>query len=78
VCVYVCQAVFSLTRLFLPLLEACASPDCPSRVINIGSIDGLRVCHVDSFAYSASKAALHRLTQAIHHTGMRGGVGHDY
>lgn len=32
-------------------------------MLNVGSIDGMRVGLVDHFAYSASKAALHRLTQ---------------
>lgn len=57
------QAVFSLTRLALPLLEASGTASDPARVLNVGSIDGLRVGLVDHFAYSASKAALHRLTQ---------------
>ncbi len=57
------QAVFSLTRLALPFLEAAATESDPARVLNVGSIDGLRVGLVDHFAYSASKAAVHRLTQ---------------
>ena len=34
---------FFLTRAFLPLLEAAGTADDPARVINVGSIDGLRV-----------------------------------
>jgi NAD(P)-dependent dehydrogenase (short-subunit alcohol dehydrogenase family) len=37
----------------------------PSRVINIGSIDGLRVSSTDNFAYGASKAAVHFLTKNL-------------
>ena len=37
------KSPFFLTRAFLPLLEAAASVDDPARVVNIGSIDGLRV-----------------------------------
>jgi NAD(P)-dependent dehydrogenase (short-subunit alcohol dehydrogenase family) len=34
-------------------------------VINIGSIDGLRTPAVDSYSYSASKAAVHMLTRHL-------------
>src|SRR5262245_33756763 len=36
------KGVFHLTRACLPLLEKAASPGDPARVINIGSIDGLK------------------------------------
>ncbi len=36
------KALFELTVRSLPLLRAAASPQDPARVINIGSIDGLR------------------------------------
>ena len=41
-------------------LEASASAQEPSRVINIGSIDGLSVPTLENYAYSASKAAVTR------------------
>ena len=50
------KAIFALTRDLLPLLLKKASKENPSRVINIGSIDGLRVSSTDNFAYGASKA----------------------
>ncbi len=59
------KAIFTLTRDLLPLLTKDASPDEPSRVINIGSIDGLRVSTTDNFAYGASKAAVHFLTKNL-------------
>ena len=59
------KAIFMLTRDLLPLLEKNASPAEPSRVINIGSIDGLRVATTDNFAYGASKAAVHFLTKNL-------------
>lgn len=59
------KSVFLLTRDLLPLLEKSAKPDDPARVINIGSIDGLRVPDVDTFAYSASKAAVHHMTRVL-------------
>ena len=59
------RAVFMLTRDLLPLLTKDASTENPSRVINIGSIDGLRVSSMDNFAYGASKAAVHFLTRNL-------------
>jgi NAD(P)-dependent dehydrogenase (short-subunit alcohol dehydrogenase family) len=59
------QGVFHTTKHFLPLLEAAAGPDQPSRVINIGSIDGIHVPVLESYSYSASKAAVHQLTRHL-------------
>ncbi len=59
------QGVFHTTKFFVPVLEATASTDRPSRVINIGSIDGIHVPSMDTFAYSASKAAVHQLTRHL-------------
>ena len=59
------KAVFMLTRDLLPMLTGHASVSRPSRVINIGSIDGLRVSSTDNFAYGASKAAVHFLTKNL-------------
>jgi NAD(P)-dependent dehydrogenase (short-subunit alcohol dehydrogenase family) len=59
------KAPFFLTRAFLPLLEAAGTRDDPARVINIGSIDGLRVPPFPTYAYSASKAGLHHLTRVL-------------
>ena len=59
------KAVFHLTQALLPLLEGAARPGDPARVINVGSIDGLRVPLWESYAYSASKAAVHHLTRAL-------------
>ena len=47
----------------LPLLTAKASAESHSAIINIGSIDGIRVPPQDTYAYSASKAGLHHLTR---------------
>jgi NAD(P)-dependent dehydrogenase (short-subunit alcohol dehydrogenase family) len=59
------KAIFHLTRALLPQLEAAAAPDDPARVINIGSIDGLHVPALETYAYSASKAAVHHLTRVL-------------
>ena len=62
------NAVFSLSRDAVPLLSKAASAKDPARIINIGSMDGIHipiVQRVPTFAYSASKAALHHLTKAM-------------
>ncbi len=59
------KSPFFLTRAFLPMLEAAGTHDDPARVINIGSIDGLRVPPMQTYAYSASKAGLHHLTRVL-------------
>ncbi|KAJ5086819.1 hypothetical protein NUU61_008126 [Penicillium alfredii] len=64
--------VFDLTQLVTPLLEKAAAPDDPSRIINIGSVDGLRVPSLETFAYSSSKAGLHHLSRVLaNHLGKR-------
>jgi NAD(P)-dependent dehydrogenase (short-subunit alcohol dehydrogenase family) len=59
------KGVFHLTRACVPLLEAAARPGDPARVINVGSIDGLRVPAFETYAYSASKAAVHHLSRVL-------------
>jgi NAD(P)-dependent dehydrogenase (short-subunit alcohol dehydrogenase family) len=59
------KAPFYLTRAFLPLLEAAGTADDPARVINVGSIDGLRVPDFPTYSYAASKAGLHQLTRVL-------------
>lgn len=56
---------FFLVQALLPLLEEAASADDPARVVNVGSIDGLRVPTESTYAYSASKAGLHHLTKVL-------------
>ncbi len=59
------KSPFFLTRALLSQLDLAASDDDPARVINIGSIDGLRVPLLPTYSYSASKAALHMLTKVL-------------
>jgi NAD(P)-dependent dehydrogenase (short-subunit alcohol dehydrogenase family) len=59
------EGVFHLTVALLPALRAAASADDPARVINIGSIDGLRPSGMENYSYSASKAAVHMLTRHL-------------
>jgi 2-deoxy-D-gluconate 3-dehydrogenase len=57
------KGVFFLTQKLLPLLRQAASAASPARVINIGSIDGIKAAVFDTFSYGASKAAVHHLTR---------------
>ncbi len=59
------EGMFHVTVGLLPALRAAASADDPARVINIGSIDGIRVPQVENYSYSASKAAVHMLTRHL-------------
>jgi NAD(P)-dependent dehydrogenase (short-subunit alcohol dehydrogenase family) len=59
------KGVFFLTQYLLPLLESAARPDDPARVINIGSIDGIKVPFIENYAYAPSKAAVHHLTRVL-------------
>lgn len=59
------KAPFHLIRHFLPLLRAAASDDKPARIINIGSVDGLKVSQAGNYGYAASKAGLHMMTRQL-------------
>ncbi|HXP37928.1 MAG TPA: SDR family oxidoreductase [Solirubrobacteraceae bacterium] len=59
------EGIFHLTVALLPALRASAERAAPARVINIGSIDGLRTPSVENYSYSASKAAVHMLTRHL-------------
>ncbi len=59
------KGVFFLTQKLLPLLRRAAAGPSPARVINIGSIDGLKSASFNSFSYGASKAAVHHLTRFL-------------
>jgi NAD(P)-dependent dehydrogenase (short-subunit alcohol dehydrogenase family) len=47
-----------------PLSSAGSATD-PARVVNIGSIDGIRISDTPHYSYSASKAAVHMLTRVL-------------
>jgi NAD(P)-dependent dehydrogenase (short-subunit alcohol dehydrogenase family) len=59
------KGVFHLTKFLVPLLQEAGTVDEPARVINIGSIDGIGVPTLETYAYSASKAAVHQLTRHL-------------
>lgn len=59
------KSIFFLTQALLPLLRKNASAEDPARIINTGSIDGLHVPGLETYAYSSSKAAVHHLTRTL-------------
>ncbi|MFK7914778.1 MAG: SDR family oxidoreductase [Pseudomonadales bacterium] len=59
------KGYFFLTQKLLPLLRSAASPERPARVINVGSIDGIKTPVFDTFSYGPSKAAAHYLTRVL-------------
>jgi NAD(P)-dependent dehydrogenase (short-subunit alcohol dehydrogenase family) len=59
------RGVFTLTVALLPELRKAVRPGDPARVVNIGSIDGLRAPGMENYSYSASKAAVHMLTRHL-------------
>ncbi|GAA6013697.1 hypothetical protein JCM11491_005062 [Sporobolomyces phaffii] len=66
------RRVFTLTQKLTPLLlKSLPSGNTegpwedPARIINIGSVDGIRVPALETYAYSASKAALHQLSRVL-------------
>jgi NAD(P)-dependent dehydrogenase (short-subunit alcohol dehydrogenase family) len=59
------EGIFHLTIGLLPALREAATADDPARVINFGSVDGLRVPRTQNYSYSAAKAAVHMLTRHL-------------
>lgn len=61
------KGAFTLTQSLLPMLKAASASGDPARVVNIGSVDGIRApaAGMNNFSYSASKAAVHLLTQQL-------------
>jgi len=59
------KGIFFLTQQLLPLLRESGNADNTSRVINIGSIDGIKTGTFDAFSYGPSKAAVHHLTRVL-------------
>ena len=56
---------FFLVQKLLPMLEKAATFDEPARIINVGSIDGIKTPVFENFSYGPSKAAIHHLTRVL-------------
>lgn len=59
------KAPFFLTQKLHDMLKAKATPEDPSKVINIASIDGQRLNPWETYAYHASKSGLIYLTRRV-------------
>ncbi|MEE2692689.1 MAG: SDR family oxidoreductase [Pseudomonadota bacterium] len=59
------KSPFFLTQVLHGALKAAASPERPSKVINIASIDGIRINPWETYSYHASKAGLIHLTRRM-------------
>ncbi len=59
------RAPFALTQACLPLLREAASPESHASVVNIASVDGVRVAGDNDWAYGMSKAGLIHLTRQL-------------
>ena len=59
------KSIFFLTQKFVKLLEKSGTNSDPSRVINVGSIDGIGIPRAETYSYPASKAAVHQLTRVL-------------
>lgn len=59
------KSPFFLTQMLYESLKAAGSAARPAKVINIGSIDGIRPNPWETYSYHASKAAIHHLTRRM-------------
>ncbi len=59
------KSPFFLTQALHPQLKAAASDQRPAKVINIASIDGIKLNPLETYSYHASKAALIYLTRRM-------------
>jgi NAD(P)-dependent dehydrogenase (short-subunit alcohol dehydrogenase family) len=59
------KSPFFLTQKLHGALKAAASAERPAKVINIGSIDGMRLNPWETYSYHASKAAILYLTKRM-------------
>ena len=59
------KSLFYLTQAFHKPLANAASAEQPAKVINIASIDGIKINPWETYAYQASKAAVIHLTRRL-------------
>ena len=59
------KSMFFLTQKLAKILEQSGNNSDPSRVINVGSIDGIGIPRAETYSYPASKAAVHQLTRVL-------------
>lgn len=59
------QTPFTMVRELLPELGAAGTADDPARIINIGSVAGMKTERLSAYSYAASKAAVHMMTRDL-------------
>lgn len=59
------KSPFWMVQALLPALREAGTAEDPARVINVGSIDGIRPSRLPVYSYGSSKAALHNLTRML-------------
>jgi len=59
------KSIFFMIQRFLPLLKVNTSQSFKSRIINIGSIDGINTPFYENYSYSIAKASVHKLTKVL-------------
>ncbi len=59
------KSLFFLTQALFQLLKKAASQERPAKVINIASIDGIKINPWETYPYQASKAAVIHLTRRL-------------
>lgn len=59
------KGLFFLTQALHPMLKESGSFERPAKVINIASIDGLKINPWQTYSYQASKAAVIQLTRRV-------------
>jgi NAD(P)-dependent dehydrogenase (short-subunit alcohol dehydrogenase family) len=61
------KSPFWMVQALLPTLREAGTAEDPARIINVGSIDGMRPSRLPVYSYGSSKAALHNLTRMLAH-----------
>jgi NAD(P)-dependent dehydrogenase (short-subunit alcohol dehydrogenase family) len=59
------KSIFFLSQKLVDILQNSGTSSDPSRIINIGSIDGIGIPRAETYSYPASKAAVHQLTRVL-------------
>ncbi len=59
------KGAFLLTQAFLPALRTSGTEDDPARVINVGSVDGIKNPGMETYAYSTTKAGILALSRHL-------------
>ena len=59
------KSIFFMIQKFSNLLRLKASSENPTRIINIGSIDGINTPYYENYSYSVAKSAVHKLTSVL-------------